>query len=45
MGDGQHMLPIKGETRKTIGKAVGQTVSVLMKSDSKSQGLVVCRLG
>jgi hypothetical protein len=28
MGDGQHMLPIKAETRKTIGKEAGQTVKV-----------------
>jgi hypothetical protein len=31
MGDGQHMLPIKSETRKAIGKEVGQTVKVLVE--------------
>ena len=28
LGDGRHMLPIKGETRKTIGKQAGDTVTV-----------------
>jgi hypothetical protein len=28
MGDGRHMLPIKAETRKAIGKDVGQLVKV-----------------
>ena len=31
MGDGQHMLPIKAETRKAIGKDVGQTVHVVLE--------------
>jgi len=31
MGDGQHMLPIKAETRQAIGKDVGQTVKVLLE--------------
>ena len=31
MGDGQHMLPIKAETRKAIGKHVGQTVHVVLE--------------
>ena len=31
MGDGQHMLPIKADTRKAIGKDVGQTVKVLLE--------------
>jgi hypothetical protein len=31
MGDGQHMLPIKAETRKAIGKDVGQTVHIVLK--------------
>jgi hypothetical protein len=31
MGDGQHMLPIKAETRKAIGKDVGDTVKVLLE--------------
>jgi hypothetical protein len=30
-GDGQHMLPIKAETRKAIGKEVGQTVHVALE--------------
>ena len=28
MGDGRHMLPVKAETRKAIGKDVGQMVKV-----------------
>ena len=28
MGDGRHMLPIKAETRKAIGKEVGRMVKV-----------------
>lgn len=31
MGGGQHMLPIKAETRKAIGKDVGQTVQVVLE--------------
>jgi hypothetical protein len=31
MGDGQHMLPIKAETRRAIGKDVGQTVHIVLK--------------
>jgi hypothetical protein len=31
MGNGQHMLPIKAETRKAIAKDVGQTVKVLLE--------------
>jgi Domain of unknown function (DUF1905) len=31
MGDGRHMLPIKAETRKAIGKDVGDTVKVLLE--------------
>ena len=31
MGDGQHMLPIKAETRKAIGKDVGQTVHIVLE--------------
>jgi hypothetical protein len=30
MGDGRHMLPVKAEIRKAIGKDVGQTVKVLL---------------
>ena len=32
MGDGQHMLPIKAETRKAIGKDVGETVKVVVEA-------------
>ena len=28
MGDGQHMLPIKSEVRKLIGKQAGERVSI-----------------
>jgi hypothetical protein len=31
MGDGHHMLPIKAETRKAIGKDIGETVEVLLE--------------
>ncbi len=31
MGDGRHMLPVKAETRKAIGKEAGETVKVLLK--------------
>lgn len=31
MGDGTHKLPIKAETRKRIGKDVGDTVTVVLK--------------
>jgi Domain of unknown function (DUF1905) len=31
MGDGRHMLPVKIEIRRAIGKAVGETVKVLLK--------------
>ena len=31
MGDGRHMLPVKLETRRAIGKEAGQTVKVLLK--------------
>jgi hypothetical protein len=30
MGDGRHMLPIKAQTRKAIGKDLGQMVKVLL---------------
>jgi hypothetical protein len=29
MGDGRHMLPVKVEIRRAIGKEVGETVNVL----------------
>jgi hypothetical protein len=28
MGDGRHMLPIKADVRKSIGKEAGQTVTI-----------------
>jgi hypothetical protein len=31
MGDGRHMLPIKADLRKAIGKEAGGTVSVHLK--------------
>lgn len=31
MGDGRHMLPIKAEVRKAIGKQAGNRVSVHLK--------------
>jgi hypothetical protein len=31
IGDGHHMLPIKAETRKAIGKDVGDTVKALLE--------------
>jgi hypothetical protein len=34
-GDGQHMLPIKGETRTAIGKEAGQRVTVHLRERIK----------
>jgi hypothetical protein len=31
MGNGKHMLPVKAEVRKVIGKSVGDTVTVQLK--------------
>jgi hypothetical protein len=31
MGDGRHMLPVKREIRRAIGKEVGETVKVHLK--------------
>ena len=31
MGDGRHMLPVKAEIRRAIGKEVGETVKVLLE--------------
>lgn len=36
MGDGTHKLPIKAETRKAIGKDMGDTVTVHLKERIKS---------
>jgi hypothetical protein len=30
-GDGTHMLPVKAEIREVIGKAVGDTVQVVLE--------------
>ena len=30
MGNGRHMLPIRAEIRRSIGKEVGETVTVLL---------------
>jgi hypothetical protein len=31
MGDGTHKLPVRADTRQAIGKAVGDTVAVLLE--------------
>ena len=31
MGDGQHMLPVKAEVRKAIGKEAGDRVTVVLE--------------
>jgi Domain of unknown function (DUF1905) len=31
MGDGQHMLPVKAEVRKAIGKEVGDRVTLVLE--------------
>ena len=31
MGDGRHMLPVKVEIRRAIGKEAGETVKVLLE--------------
>src|SRR5271170_6356609 len=31
MGDGRHMLPVKAEIRRAIGKEVGESVKVLLE--------------
>jgi hypothetical protein len=35
MGGGKHMLPMKAETRKAIGKDVGDTVTVIVEERIK----------
>lgn len=37
MGDGRHMLPVKAEIRKAIGKEVGEIVKILLKDRMPSQ--------
>jgi Domain of unknown function (DUF1905) len=32
MGDGKHMLPVKAETRRAIGKEAGKSVKVSLKT-------------
>jgi len=36
MGDGRHMLPVKAEIRRAIGKEVGEIVKVLLKQRIRS---------
>jgi hypothetical protein len=35
MGDGTHKLPVKAEIRQSIGKAVGDTVNVVLEERIK----------
>ena len=35
MGDGTHKLPVKAEIRRAIGKAVGDTVNVVLEERIK----------
>ena len=37
MGDGRHMLPVKVEIRRAIGKEAGETVKVLLKQRIRAQ--------
>lgn len=37
MGDGRHMLPVKVEIRRAIGKEVGETVKVHLKQRISAQ--------
>jgi hypothetical protein len=41
MGDGRHMLPVKAEIRRAIGKEVGQTVKVLLKQRIRRSDLAL----
>jgi hypothetical protein len=34
MGKGKHMLPVKAEIRKTIGKEVGDVVTVTLETST-----------
>lgn len=36
MGDGRHMLPVKAEIRRAIGKEVGKTVKVLLEEQIRN---------
>jgi len=36
MGNGRHMLPVKAEIRRAIGKEVGKTVKVILKERMRS---------
>jgi hypothetical protein len=38
MGDGRHMLPVKAEIRRAIGKEVGKTVKVVLQKRVQSPG-------
>ena len=38
MGDGKHMLPVKAEIRKAIGKNVGDVVTVEFDAVSLNEG-------
>jgi len=38
-GDGTHMLPVKAETRRAIGKDVGDSVKVVLKQRIDSRNL------
>jgi hypothetical protein len=35
LGDGRHMLPVKTEVRRAIGKEAGQTVTVVLSERIK----------
>ena len=37
MGDGRHMLPVKAEIRRAIGKDVGKTVKVVLEKRITNQ--------
>jgi hypothetical protein len=37
MGDGRHMLPVKLELRRAIGKEVGETVKVVLEKRIRNQ--------
>jgi hypothetical protein len=39
MGDGRHMLPVKVQIRRAIGKEVGKTVQVVLKKWIRNNNL------